>query len=181
MALRMAIARSAISVGATLGLATVSIRAAVSPKLLLNWMGPAPRGNCAFSWFSLRLMSLNSFCLSFTLSSSWTYTTASPGKLIERMPKLDGLGGRMVVFCATACSIGRVTSCSTCSAVAPGHWHWAEATRTGMSGSLRLGMLWYPYQPQTKVAINKMSATCRCSVKNRAVLCVVAMISASDL
>ena len=46
----------------------------------------------------------------------------------------------MVVFCAAACSIGRVTSCSTCSAVAPGHWHCAEATRTGMSGSFRFGM-----------------------------------------
>ena len=36
MALRMAMARRATSVGVTLGLATVSIRAAVSPKLLLN-------------------------------------------------------------------------------------------------------------------------------------------------
>ncbi len=36
MALRMAIARNATSVGVTIGLATVSISAAVSPKLLLN-------------------------------------------------------------------------------------------------------------------------------------------------
>ena len=36
IAFRIAIPRSATSVGVTFGLATVSIRAAVSPKLLLN-------------------------------------------------------------------------------------------------------------------------------------------------
>ena len=71
MAFRMAMARNATSVGETIGLATVSMSAAVSPKLLLNWMGPAPRGSREFSWFSFRLMSLNSFDLSFTLSANW--------------------------------------------------------------------------------------------------------------
>ncbi len=87
----------------------------------------------------------------------------------------------MVLLSAIACSIGRVTSCSTCSAVAPGQGHCAEATRTGMSGSLRFGMWWYPYQPHTNTASKSTEAICRCSVKNRAVLCVPAMYSASDL
>ena len=35
-------ARRATSMSLARGLATVSISAAVSPKLLLNWIGPAP-------------------------------------------------------------------------------------------------------------------------------------------
>jgi hypothetical protein len=42
---------------------------------------------------------------------------------------------------ATACSILRVTSSSTFSDAMPGQGQIATATRTGMSGSLRLGML----------------------------------------
>ena len=50
----------------------------------------------------------------------------------------------MVLFCAMACSMGLVISCSTCCAVAPGHWQAATATRTGISGSLRCGIEKYP-------------------------------------
>jgi hypothetical protein len=40
-----------------------------------------------------------------------------------------------------ACSIFRVTSCSTLSDAMPGQGAIASPTRTGMSGSFRLGML----------------------------------------
>jgi hypothetical protein len=56
-------ARSATSTALTFGLATVSISAAVSPKLSLNWIGPAPCGRFVMP-FSLRLMSLNCFFVS---------------------------------------------------------------------------------------------------------------------
>src|SRR5581483_6850660 len=63
-------------------------------------------------------MSLNCFRVSFSVSSSCTYTRESPGKLNERMPKSEGSGDLMKAFCAIVCSMGRVTSCSTscCSA-----------------------------------------------------------------
>lgn len=44
MAVRMARLRRSISTSETLGLPTVNIRAAVSPKSLMNWIGPAPWG-----------------------------------------------------------------------------------------------------------------------------------------
>jgi hypothetical protein len=44
-------------------------------------------------------------------------------------------------FPAIACSILRVTSCSTLSDGMPGQGQIATAMRTGMSGSLRFGMV----------------------------------------
>ena len=44
-------------------------------------------------------------------------------------------------FCATFSSTFLVTSCSICSAVAPGQTVIATAVLTGVSGSLRWGML----------------------------------------
>ena len=58
----------------------------------------------------------------------------------DLMPKSPPFGGRMFGFCAMLDSIGRVTNCSTCSAVAPGHCVCTDATRTGISGSFRLGI-----------------------------------------
>src|SRR6202162_5400169 len=72
----------------------------------------------------------------------------------------------MVLFSATASSIGRVTNCSTCCAVAPGHGQKATATLTGMSGSFRWGMLWYPNQPHTRTPMSNTHETCGCSTKN---------------
>ncbi len=46
----------------------------------------------------------------------------------------------MNAFCAIVCSTGRLTSCSTSCAVAPGQLVEATATRTGILGSFRLGM-----------------------------------------
>src|SRR5215469_14463316 len=86
----------------------------------------------------------------------------------------------MVLFCAMVCSIGRVTSCSTSCAVAPGHWQTATATRTGISGSLRCGIEKKPYTPQITTPISAAQAICRCSTKKREVLCLV-RISCSSL
>ena len=72
IALRIARARKAMSISLALGLAMVSIKAAVSPKSLLNWIGPAPWGSLLFSAFSLRLISENCFFGSVTESSSCT-------------------------------------------------------------------------------------------------------------
>ena len=87
-------------------------------------------------------MSLNCFFVSFTESSICTYTMDSPGKLMDRMPKSDGVGARTNAFCAMVCSTCRVTCCSTSCAVAPGHCVEATATRMGILGSFRLGILW---------------------------------------
>ena len=144
MARATAPARSATTTGLSAGLATVSISAAVSPKLLLNWIGPAPWGRDRFRSFSLMAMSLNSLRVSAPASSSWTWTKETPGSDMDLMPKFPASGGCTRVFCAIRSSTGRVTSCSTFSALTPGHWVTATATRTGMSGSFRLGMLTYP-------------------------------------
>ncbi len=159
IACRIDRARSAISTSLALGLAMVSIKAEVSPKSLLNWTGPAPWGSRLFSALSLRLISENCFFGSFTVSSNCTYTNASPGKLMERMPKSEAEGGLINAFCAITCSTGRLTSCSTSCAVAPGHAIEATATRTGILGSLRLGMCMKPYQPHTQTASSSTSET----------------------
>ena len=72
-------ARSWISTLPARGLATVSSRALVSPKPLLNWIGPAPCGSVELSALSRRLMSLNSFSGSSTSSESWIWTMETPG------------------------------------------------------------------------------------------------------
>src|SRR5712671_7545991 len=87
----------------------------------------------------------------------------------------------MVLFSATASSIGRVTNCSTCCAIAPGHEQNATATRTGMSGSFRWGMLWYPNQPHMRTPMSSTHETCGCSTKNRGTLWVFSIRSWSFL
>src|SRR5277367_6558355 len=61
MALRIDLARNAMSTSLARGLAMVSIIAAVSPKSLLNWTGPAPWGSLLLRALSLRLISENCF------------------------------------------------------------------------------------------------------------------------
>ena len=139
-AISTACARTAMVDASSSGLATVNINAAVSPKSLLNLIGPAPDGR--LSEFNFKFMSLNSFLESFTVSESWTCTIEIPGIESDLIPKSPPSGARILGFCAMVDSIGRVTSCSTCSAVPPGYWVITEATRTGMSGSLRLGICW---------------------------------------
>jgi hypothetical protein len=51
------------------------------------------------------------------------------------------------------------------SASIPGQGVITSAVTTGMSGSLRWGMLKYPYSPQSTVAISATQATWRCSVQ----------------
>ena len=126
------LARSAMSTSPTLGLATVSISAAVSPKSLMKLIGPAPSGRSAIE-SSFILTSSNCLPVSVTLSSSCTYTTASP-------PRVRDVILSTRAFCAMASSSLRVTSSSTFSAAAPGQGQSATATRTGISGSLRCGM-----------------------------------------
>src|ERR1035441_6544652 len=75
-----------------------------------------------------------------------------------------------LLFPVTACSTFRVTNCSTLSAEIPGHGVIASAMRTGMSGSLRLGMFMYPNTPQARVANNATQAICRFLTKNCATL-----------
>src|SRR5437899_12661347 len=87
----------------------------------------------------------------------------------------------MVLFSATASSIGRVTNCSTCCAVAPGHEQKATATRTGMSGSFRCGMRWYPNQPHTRTPMSSTHETFGCSTKNLGALWVFSIRSWSFL
>ena len=100
MARATAPARSATTTGLSAGLATVSISAAVSPKLLLNWIGPAPWGRDRFRSFSLMAMSLNSLRVSAPASSSWTWTKETPGSDMDLMPKFPASGGCTRVFCA---------------------------------------------------------------------------------
>ena len=132
MALRASLARQAISDGEALGLATVSIRAAVSPKSFRYAIGPAPLGRSVID-FSLRSMS--SHCLGGSFSSSSSVT-----KTIERLPcEMDSV--RLTRrFSATFCSILRVTCCSILSAVTPFQGVTMAEVRVGNTGSLRLGI-----------------------------------------
>ncbi len=78
-------------------------------------------------------MSSNSFPVSSTFWSSSTYTT-------ERLVReIDWIFSTRA-FWAMASSIRRVMSCSIFSALDPGQGHKATATRTEISGSLRLGI-----------------------------------------
>src|SRR5271165_4113265 len=72
----------------------------------------------------------------------------------------------MVLFSAATSSIRRVTNCSTCCAVAPGHGQAATPRRTGMSGSFRCGMDVYPNQPQVSTPARRIQEICGCSTKN---------------
>src|SRR5271167_4822786 len=77
-----------------------------------------------------------------------------------------------------ACSTFRVTNCSTLSAEMPGHGVIASAMRTGISGSLRLGIFRYPNTPQARVANNATQAICRFLTKNCATLRLLLEFSA---
>ena len=124
-----------------MGLATVSISAAVSPKFLLNWMGPAPRGRLHLV-HPFQVDVAEFFLLVLDGVVELNIDQRESGKADRANAEVRRAGGLEMAFCVVACSIGRVTSCSTCSAVAPGHGIAPAATRTGMSGSLRLGMFW---------------------------------------
>src|SRR5215470_16865216 len=100
---------------------------------------------------------------------------------MERMPYSAALAGWTVLFCAMVCSIGRVISCSTSCAVAPGHWQAATATRTGISGSLRWGIEKNPKTPHTMTPTRAAQAIWRCSTKKRDVFCSCWIRSASDM
>ena len=127
-------------------------------------------------------MSLNSFLVSLIFSDSCTCTTAIPGRDIDFIANsFPPLGSWRESFWAIVSSMGLVTSCSTFSAVAPGHGHTARAIRTGISGSFLLGMFIQPYIPHAITAASSTHDIWRFSVKKRAVLWVPAIISLSSL
>src|SRR5215468_11095140 len=74
------------------------------------------------------------------------------------------------MFCATRSSILRVTSCSTLSVLCPGHGVTTATCRTGMSGSLRLGIAAYAQNPQAMTPTSKTHDTWRFSTKKRVTL-----------
>ena len=126
-------APSSISISDTGGLATVSISAAVSPKSLIQVIGPAPSGRSFSICLSRWPMSWNSWSVFSMLSSSRTCTTEMLSCVVASTRSTLSLP-------VAACSILRVTSCSTLSEAIPGQGQIASPTRTGMSGSLRFGM-----------------------------------------
>ena len=181
MEFRIVAALTAISTSLTAGLATVSINAEVSPKSLLNWMGPAPCGNLVLNALSLRLMSLNCFFVSFTLSSSWIYTNDKPGKLMERIPKSDAEGGLMKEFAPSSARRARdqllhfLRGCPR--PLSTRHRH---ANR-----NFRVFPLWHVVEaiptPDEDSDQQDEDDSCRFSVKKRAVLCECSTKSDSDL
>ena len=109
-------------------------------------------------------MSSNSLPVSIRASSSTSaYTTERPGRFVEVISETR-------MFCATRSSILRVTSCSTLSALWPGHGVTTATCRTGMSGSLRLGIAAYAQIPQAMTPTSRTQDTCRFSTKKRATL-----------
>ena len=105
----------------TLGLATVSISAVVSPKSLMKSIGRAPLGRPVMV-SSFNLMSSNSLAVSLIPSSSSMVTTATPPRVLDSIFLIRELS----IFS----SIGRVMYSSIFSALAPGHIAIAAATRT---------------------------------------------------
>jgi len=126
-------ARSWTSTAPTRGLATVSIRFVVSPKSLMNWTGEAPLGSSGFSDASLSCRSSSSLSTSLTSSRRLMVTTAMPLRVFDSILSI-------LAFSAIFVSSLRVMRSSIFSELAPGHATSATATRTGTSGSLRLGI-----------------------------------------
>ncbi|HSL21247.1 MAG TPA: hypothetical protein VK886_06910 [Vicinamibacterales bacterium] len=153
------------------GLATVSNNAAVSAKSLRKMIGCVPVGR-SVSPSSRSLMSSNSAEVSEIRSSMSKEITVTLVRTIDS-------SFVTVEFSAIFCSILRVTSASIVSAATPGHAQIATAVRAGKTGSFRFGIQKYAKTPQQTVATSSTQATCRCSTKNRAVLCVVAMTLSS--
>ena len=119
MAARIGRARTDRPTASTFGLATVSMSAAVSPKSLTNWIGPAPGGRSAI--VSRRsAMSSHCFAGSVVRSSSAMTTIETEEREVDSMRSTRA-------FSAIFSSILRVTSCSTRSAGAPGHGQTAAA------------------------------------------------------
>src|SRR5262249_22515757 len=131
----------------------------------------APSGS-PFMLESLSQMSSNSLAVSETFLSSAIVTTATPARVVDSSLSI-------FEFSASWRSTARVTRSSTFSALAPGHDTMATAARTGMSGSFRLGIVAYPKIPQRIVPTSSTQEMWRFSVKNRAVLCVLAIRSFS--
>ena len=160
MALWTASPRMRTSVGPTLGLATVSISVAVSPKSLTHFTGPAPAGRSEM--FVTRFpMSANCSTVSAMSSCRCTSITATPSRVVVSI-------FLTLEFPAAACSIFRVTSSSTRSAGTPGQGQTASAIRTGMSGSFRFGIRLYPAMPAAMERTRRAQATCRCWTQKRA-------------
>jgi len=126
-------ARTATSAWEALGEATVSMRVAVSPKSLRKVIGPAPSGNPLMEP-SFRLMSSSTSPVWAISSRSFTVMTDMPVRVTDSTRST-------LSFSATRASMTRVTSSSTFSARTPGQGQSTAATRTGMSGSLRWGIL----------------------------------------
>jgi hypothetical protein len=125
-------ARSWTSTALARGLATVSISAEVSPKSFLNW-SETPSGK-PFRFDSLSQMSSNSLAVSATVLSRVMVTTETPARVVDSSFSI-------FEFSASWRSITRVTRSSTLRAVAPGQDARATAARTGISGSLRFGIV----------------------------------------
>ena len=104
----------------------------MSPKSFKN-SRLAPSGSDS-SADSFSQMSSSSLPVSLTFSSSGIVTTATPERVVDSMRSI-------LEFSASLRSTTRVTRSSTSSAVAPGQLSTAAATRTGIAGSLRWGML----------------------------------------
>src|SRR5262249_28210374 len=119
----------------------------VSPNSLMYCKGPAPSGR-SVSASSLTLMSSNSLAVSTrAFSSTSAYTTESPGRVVDVISETR-------MFWATRSSIFRVTSCSTRSALWPGHGVTTATWRTGMSGSFRFGIAAYAQTPHAMTPIS---------------------------
>ncbi len=111
--------RSDSSTASTFGLATVSIKAAVSPKSRMNSTGPAPGGRSRMP-FRRRAMSSHSFPGSTVCSSTRMTTMDTLVRDVDSMRSTRE-------FPAMRSSIRLVTSCSMRSALAPGHTAMAAA------------------------------------------------------
>ena len=132
----------------------------MSPKSLMKVTGPAPSGRSRMP-SSFPLMSSNSLLVSVTFSPKVTYTTDTLPRVLETIFST-------LAFSAIFSSIFRVTNCSIFSALAPGQGQMATATRTGVSGSLRLGISRTAKTPQKTTATRRTQETWRFSTKNRA-------------
>jgi hypothetical protein len=119
IAVRIWRARRDSSTASAFGLATVSISVAVSPKSLMNSTGPAPGGRSRMP-LSLSAMSSHSLAGSVVRSSSAMIT------MDTLLREVDSIRSTRE-FSAIRSSILRVTSCSTRSALAPGHAQTAAA------------------------------------------------------
>src|SRR5262245_24644814 len=109
-------------------------------------------------------MSSNSLLASIrAFSSTSAYTTDKPALVVDVISETR-------MFWATRSSILRVTSCSTRSALWPGHGVTTATCRTGMSGSLRFVIAAYAHTPHASTPMSRTHETGRGSTQVRATL-----------